>query len=102
MSIKELSVEDFAIGNGTIIVDFWAPWCGPCKALTPVLERVAVKYTDSVSVAKIDVQQNIDIARKYGVKTIPCLIVFKDGKEVDRSIGFAGEQSIEKLFQKHA
>jgi thioredoxin 1 len=101
MAVIELNEENFSLGEGVTVVDFWAPWCGPCKALTPALERVSEAY-DSVAVSKVDIQQNLNLARRYGVKTIPCLIVFKDGVEVDRSIGFAGEQSIESLFKKHA
>jgi thioredoxin 1 len=102
MAIKELNKENFLLGKGITIVDFWAPWCGPCKALTPALEKVSDKYKDTIIVNKVDIQQNLDLARRYGVKSIPCLIVFKDGKEIDRSIGFAGEQSVEKLFKTHA
>ena len=101
MSVESLSVDNFDLGEGITIVDFWAPWCGPCRALTPSLEKMASKYEDSVTVKKVDVQANPALGAKYKVRSIPCVIVFEDGEEIDRMIGFAGEPSLENLFIKH-
>ncbi len=80
-----------------VIVDFWAEWCGPCKMLTPVFEEVSKDFNGKMKFAKIDVEKEEDLAKKFVVRGIPCLIIFKNGKEVERIIGF---QSKEILKQK--
>jgi thioredoxin 1 len=84
------------------VVDFWAEWCGPCKALTPVLEDLSDKYEGVIRVAKVNVSENIELAKKYDISSIPCVIVFRAGKEIDRVIGFKGKDSMEDLFIKHS
>lgn len=71
-----------------VLVDFWATWCGPCQMIAPVVEQVAEEYKDVLSVAKLDVDANQRTAMTYGVQSIPTLLIFKDGKEVKRLVGF--------------
>ena len=78
-----------------VLVDFYANWCGPCKMLGPVLEKVS----DEIKVLKVNVDENQDLARKYGVMSIPCIILFDNGKEVKRNIGFIPENKIREFIK---
>jgi thioredoxin 1 len=79
--------EEVENGKGHVLVDFWAEWCGPCKMIAPTLEELASELGDSLKIVKVDVDNNSTTAGKFGIRSIPCLILFKDGKEVDRAIG---------------
>ena len=81
-----------------VMVDFWATWCGPCQMAGPVVDELATDYKDSHVVGKLDVDENQATAGKYGVMSIPTVILFKDGKEVARKTGFAGRAMYEKLL----
>ncbi len=85
-----------------VLVDFWAEWCGPCRMLAPTIEAVAEQYSASASIVKLNVDDNPMSAANYGIKGIPTLILFNDGKEVERIVGLAGKESIGRLIEKHA
>lgn len=78
-----------------ILVDFYADWCGPCKMLGPVLEKI-----DGIDILKVNVDDNQDLARKYGVMSIPCLILFENGEEVKRNVGFMPEAKIKEFIEE--
>ena len=83
-----------------ILVDFWAPWCQPCKLAEPVLEELSEAYKDKLSIAKLDVDESPALASQYDVMSIPTTILFKEGKEVGRQTGFAGKQAFEDLIKR--
>lgn len=83
-----------------VLVDFWAPWCTPCKMAEPVLEELAETYAGKVAIAKINVDEHIANPQKYGVMSIPTTILFKKGEEIGRQIGFAGKEAFEDLIKK--
>jgi len=74
--------------KGLILVDFWAEWCHPCKMLAPIMERIAEEYASRVKVCKLGIDENQEIAARFGVMSIPTVIFFKNGREVDRTIGY--------------
>ena len=84
-----------------IVVDFWAEWCGPCKMMTPVLEAVSEKYADQLSIYKLDTDANQETAATYEITGIPCCIIFKDGEEAGRIVGFRSEDAFVDELKKH-
>ncbi len=87
--------------DGVAVVDFWATWCGPCRAIAPMLDKLASEYTGKVTVTKLDVDANQRTAMKFNVRSIPMVLFFKGGKVVDQVVG-AIPKEIEAKFQKHA
>ena len=86
----DLSNFDELLGSDLpVLVDFWAPWCGPCRSLAPVIDELAQDYAGKLTVAKCNVDENQDLAMKYGVMSIPTLVVFKGGEEIHRMVGAA-------------
>ncbi len=95
MEIKHVNNDTFedAIKENVVLVDFFATWCGPCKMLSPVLEQVAQEVSD-VSIAKLDIDESLEVAKQFGVMSVPTMIIFKDGKEVDRIVGLRQKNQI--------
>ena len=83
-----------------VLVDFWAVWCGPCKAIAPIVEEIANDYSGKVKVGKMDVDRNNQVAMRYGIRSIPTLLVFNNGEVVDQVIGNVGKESIESMLNK--
>ena len=83
-----------------VLVDFWAEWCGPCKMAGPVLDELSEVYKDKLLIVKLNVDQNPVNSQKYGIMSIPTTILFKNGKEIDRQVGFSGKEVYETLMKK--
>ena len=104
MAIGEVNDQNFAqeTADGLVLVDFWAPWCGPCKMIAPVLEELDGDMADTVKIVKLNVDDNQETAGKYGVMSIPTLLLMKDGTVVDQVVGFQPKEALEELVNKHA
>jgi thioredoxin 1 len=83
-----------------VLVDFWAEWCGPCRMLAPTIEAIADQYSESAAVVKLNVDDNPSTSEAYGIRSIPTLIVFSEGKEVERVIGATSKESISRMIEK--
>ena len=103
MAIVNATDASFAqdIAEGVVLVDFWAPWCGPCKMIAPVLEELDAELGEKLKIVKVNVDDNEQTAGNYGVMSIPTLIVFKDGEQVDKTVGFQPKDQLTTLVNKH-
>jgi thioredoxin 1 len=103
-NIANLDTSSFkaAIASSTpVLVDFWAPWCGPCKAIAPILEELAVELQGKVSIAKVNVDDNDAIAAEYGIRAIPTMLLFKGGQLVDTIVGMMPKAALkDKVLAK--
>ncbi|WP_366924801.1 thioredoxin [Metallumcola ferriviriculae] len=93
--IKQLNDKNFneEVKQGKVLVDFWAPWCGPCKMMAPVLEEVS-QEVEQVTIAKVNVDENPTVAARFGVMSIPTLALLADGEEIDRIVGFVDKATL--------
>lgn len=101
LSDASFEKEVLQVGSPPILVDFWAEWCGPCKIIAPILDELAPKYLGKIKIGKLNVDENASTPAKYGVRGIPTLILFKDGKALETKVGALSKSQLEAFLDKH-
>ncbi len=99
VTITTENFESLKNGDKPLVVDFWATWCGPCRAIAPVVAELAEEYDGKIVVGKCDVEENDDIAMEFGIRNIPTLLFIKNGEVVDRLVGGQSKSAIQKKFE---
>ena len=102
LEIDDNNFETEVLGADVpVVIDFWATWCGPCRKLSPIVDEISDEYAGKVKFGKVNVEQSIEIAKKYSISGIPCLLIFKDGESVERMTGLMPKSSIISNIEKH-
>lgn len=96
MTLTKDTFEDTITDNEIVLIDFWAEWCGPCKMISPILDEIASEHVDKISIAKLNIDDSPEIARRFGVMSIPTMIVFDGGQEAARIVGAKGKAQLLK------
>jgi thioredoxin 1 len=99
--VSDSTFNDVVAKHPLVIIDFWAAWCGPCRALTPTIEELASEYVGKIVVGKLDVDENPTMAERFGVYSIPTVVMMKNGKEVERVVGCVPKDCIEAMMKKY-
>ena len=104
MAIQELNDANFdnETSSGLVMVDFWAPWCAPCRMIAPILDELSDDYSEVVKIAKVNVDENPQTAQKFSVTSIPTVVILKNGEIIDRAVGALPKPQYADLIQKHS
>lgn len=87
--------------KGVKVVDFWAEWCGPCRMITPIIEELSTEYGETVKIGKLNVDENSDVSQRYGIRSIPTILIIKDGEVVDRHVGATSKAALKAKIDQH-
>ncbi|WP_158379654.1 thioredoxin TrxA [Candidatus Williamhamiltonella defendens] len=93
--------QDVLKGDGFILVDFWAQWCGPCKIIASILEEIFNEYVNKITITKLEIDTNPNTTQKYGIRSIPTLLLFKEGKLIDTKVGAVSKHQLKIFLDKH-
>jgi len=99
--VTDANFDETVKNNRVVLIDFWAGWCGPCRALAPTIEELAKEYTGKVLVGKLDIDENPNTAERFQVRSIPTMIIFKDGWVSEKLVGLCTKNNIETILKKH-
>lgn len=91
--------QELSTGN-PMVVDFWAPWCGPCRMVSPIIDKLASEYEGKVKIGKLNVDENSDVTVEYGVRNIPTILFFKNGEVFERKVGAQSEEALKEVIEK--
>jgi thioredoxin 1 len=102
IEITEQNFESEVLKSSVpVLVDFWAPWCGPCKMIAPIVSDIAGEYAGKIKVGKVNTDENLSLASQYQITSIPTLIIYKGGNPVEKVVGFKSKGDLKKLVEKH-
>jgi thioredoxin 1 len=90
--------QEVSFSDKPVLVDFWAPWCGPCKMLSRVVEELSLEYEDKIKIGKVNTDENLSLSARFQISSIPCLILFKGGKMLQKAVGFKSKNEVKKII----
>lgn len=99
LEITDSNFDEIVSGEKPVVVDFWAEWCGPCRIIAPSIDELSAEYEGKVAIGKVDIENNTDIVARFGIRTIPTLLFFKEGQVVDKHVGAASKSVLEAKVQ---